>query len=299
MSDAPSIERLGEVLTDLGECPLWDAAAARLWLMDCRRGTILRMDPRTGECERVVEVPPPAGSFAFNADGRLVVALKEEVALVDPATGAIERLARIDDSHPHLRLNDGTALADGSFVVGTMHPFREPGEPPLGGLYRLSPDGAFVRFDRGYGVANGPRTSPIDGRLHVCDSAAQAIWSYAIAPDGSIGDRRRFVDTGPHGSAPDGCCFDTEGGLWTALVRAGALARFAPDGRLTHRIALPLAHPTAPCFGGPDFNDLFVTSIRDSGRLKADGPLDGAVLRVRGAGPFRGYPPPVCRLGAR
>jgi len=294
---SPRITRVGNVSTDLGECPLWDEPSGLLWFMDCRRGLIHRMDAQ-GDAHAQVAVPPPTGSFAFNADGRVVVALKEELALVDPGTGSIERIARLDESHPNLRLNDGTALDNGGFLVGTMHTFRDPGEAPLGGLYRQDPGAPLRKLDRGFGVVNGPRVSPRDGRLYVCDSSRRTIYSYAFMADGGLADRRTFVVTEALESAPDGCAFDVDGGLWTALVHAAALGRFDPDGRLTHRIELPLAHPTALCFGGPDMTDIFVTSIRDSGRLKSDGPLDGAVLRVRGAG-FRGYPSPRCRLVGR
>ncbi len=296
------ISRVGTVSADLGECPLWDGAAGRLWFMDCRRGVVYRIDPEQADPapDELIDVPPPAGSFAFNHDGRLVVALKESIALVDPASGSLTRLAQIDDSHPNLRLNDGTALADGSFLFGTMHPFRAEGEAPLGGLYRLFPDGRLRKLDTGFGVVNGPRVSSLDSRLYVCDSAARTIWTYAFDDDGGLADRRVFVTTGHLGSAPDGCCFDSDGGLWTALVHAGAVVRFAPDGRLDLRIDVPLAHPTSLCFGGPGLADLFVTSIRDSGRLRADGPLDGALLRVQGTaiGGRRGYVLPACRLAA-
>ncbi|WP_246129537.1 SMP-30/gluconolactonase/LRE family protein [Verticiella sediminum] len=288
------IERIGMLDTALGECPLWHPAEQRLWLLDCRAGALHTLDPADG-ATTTRHVPAPAGSFAFNADGRLVVALKEEVGLLDPATGELTVLGRIGDSHPNLRLNDGTALPDGSFLVGTMHTQRAEGEAPLGGLYRLAPDGAFGCVDTGYGVTNGPRVSPLDGRLYVCDSSVRRIDSYALAPDGSLAERRPFVHTDDLGSAPDGCVFDTEGGLWTALVHAGALVRFAPDTRVTHRIELPLTHPAALCFGGPELDEIYVTSIRDSGRLRGDGPLDGAVLRVRGVG-MRGLPSPTCRI---
>lgn len=292
------ITRVGAIAADLGECPLWDAGRERLWFMDCRHGRIFSIDPDGGAARDVerIDVPPPAGSFAFNDDGRLVVALKEEIALIDPRSTVAPRIvARIDDSHRHLRLNDGTAMPDGSFVVGTMHVERADGEAPLGGLYRLDPAGSLRKLDRGFGVTNGPRVSPVDGRLHVCDSFARTIVSYAVSADGGLHDRRAFVDTGALGSGPDGCCFDDSGGLWTALVRIGALARFDAAGRLTHWIDVPLAHPTALCFGGPGLRDLFVTSIRDSGRLHADGALDGAVLRLRGSG-FGGYAPSLCRI---
>ena len=289
------IHRLGELTTSLGECPVWHGR--QLWLLDCREGLIHALNPDTGEATARHQAPAPLGSFAFDGDAgdRIVLALKEEIAALDLRTGKLRSLARIEASSPHLRLNDGISLADGSFVVGTMHVFREPDEPPLGGLYRLDTHLDLHKLDDGLGITNGPCVNPVNGRFHVADSAARVIYSYAMAAEGTLPDKQVFVRTDVHDSGPDGCAFDSEGGLWTALVRIGALARFDMQGRLTHKIQLPLAYPSAMCFGGPEMADLFVTSIRDSGRLSASGPLDGAVLKLTGLG-FRGSARPVCRM---
>jgi sugar lactone lactonase YvrE len=61
------------------------------------------------------------------------------------------------------------------------------------------------------------------------------------------------------------------------------------------RIDLPVTHPASLCFGGEDMTDIFVTSISDSGRLAASGPLDGCLLRLRGVG-FVGAARPRCRI---
>ncbi|MES2399551.1 MAG: SMP-30/gluconolactonase/LRE family protein [Pseudomonadota bacterium] len=287
------ITRLGQLKAALGECPVWHGQ--QLWVMDCRAGLIHALDPDTGQCTATHEAPPPTGSFAFNHDGRLVVALKEGIAALDLQSGVMQLLASLEVSHPHLRLNDGISLDDGSFVVGTMHVPREPGEPLLGGLYRLDTSLQLQKMEEGLGITNGPCVNPVSGRFLVADSAARTIWSHRLEPDGSLSDKQVFVNTDAQGSGPDGCCVDTAGGLWTALVRAGAVARFDLQGQMTHRIALPVAHPSALCFGGPDMADLFVTSISDSGRLSASGPMDGAVLRLRGVG-FCGVARPLCRL---
>lgn len=287
------IKRLGELKTELGECPVWHGG--RLWLLDCRAGVVYALNPETGAVTSRHEVPPPLGSFAFNHDGRIVLALKEAIAALDLANGHLRTLARLDVSHPDLRFNDGISLPDGSFVVGTMHVFREPDEPPLGGLYRLGTDLELRKLDEGLGITNGPGVNPVSGRFCVADSASKTVYSYALGSVGTLADKQVFVQTDAQGSGPDGCCFDSEGGLWTALVRAGALARYDLQGQLTHRIALPLSHPSALCFGGPAMADLFVTSISHSGRLSASGPLDGAVLKVSGLG-FQGAARPLCRM---
>lgn len=201
----------------------------------------------------------------------------------------------MQDRHPNLRLNDGAAMPDGSYVVGSMHVFREPGEAPLGGLFRLHTDGRLERLAQDLAVVNGPVMHPSNGRLYVCDSAARLIYSYAQDDAGRLSDRQVFANTAKLNSAPDGCCFDDQGGLWTALVHAAALVRLDAQGQVSHRIELPIAHPSSLCFGGPDLADLYITSIRDSGRLLAEGPLDGAVLKVSGSG-FRGAARGMCSL---
>ena len=290
------IEPVGSVRAALGECPIWDTQHRQLWFIDARAGLIQRLEPATGQITASVTVPAPAGSFCLNADGRLLVALKQDIVLVDPVTGAQQFLARIDDSHPNLRLNDGEPMPDGSFIVGTMHVYRDDGEPPLGGLYRIRPDGGLMKLDTGIGITNGPCVNPLDGRLYVSDSSTRSICSYAMGADGTLADRRLFINTDAYDSGPDGCCFDSQGGLWTALVRAGAIARFGQDGALTRKIDVPLTHPASLCFGGEHLDEIYVTSISDSGRLRADGALDGAILRIRGC-EVQGMAPARSRIG--
>lgn len=295
-----TVERVGTLCTLLGESPVWDAVHQRLWCVDSRAGQVWHIDPQGGHavCHSVCHsVEPPLGSLALNDDGRLVLAMRDAVALYAPDRGDLQVLARLEVPHPHWRLNDGKALPDGSFVVGSMHVFRAEGEPPLGGIYRIDTEGRLTTIGPALGVANGPLVHPQDGRFYIADSTARRIDSLAMAADGQLHDRRTLASTEALGSAPDGCCADAQGGLWTALVHAGALVRFNLAGEVTHRIDLPLQHPTALCFGGEGLDELFVTSIRDSGRLRSEGPLDGALLRVRGSG-FSGLSQPECRIRA-
>ena len=156
------------------------------------------------------EVPPPLGSFAFNGDAGdcIVLAQKEEISALNLRSGQLRVLARIEASSTHLRLNDGISLPDGSFVVGTMHVFRGPDEAPLGGLYRLDTRLKLHKLDDGLGITNGPCVNPVNGRLHVADSAARVIYSYAMVSDGTLADKREFVRTEVHDSGPDGCTIE-------------------------------------------------------------------------------------------
>ena len=82
---------------------------------------------------------------------------------------------------------------------------------------------------------------------------------------------------------------DSEGYLWSVLVRIGAIARFAPDGRIVRTVEMPVRHPTSVCFGGPDLEVLFVTSISRSTNLSDNHPDAGGLFTIEGLG-VKGLP---------
>ena len=58
-------------------------------------------------------------------------------------------------------------------------------------------------------------------------------------------------DLGEEYGWPDGLCFDTEGGVWTARCAAGKVIRLAPSGVIDMVIEFPNAWNMTSCaFGG-------------------------------------------------
>ena len=93
---------------------------------------------------------------------------------------------------------------------------------------------------------------------------------------------------------PDGAAIDADGCYWTCATDAGALLRFTPEGVLDRCIALPVAKPTMPAFGGNDFGDLYVTSLVPKHPAAGyDASLAGALMVLR-PGP-RGVAEPMFR----
>jgi L-arabinonolactonase len=285
-----SIRRVGNSKDLLGESPCWDAALGAIWRVDCLAGVLRQttVEPDIG-AEEVHELPAPVGSIALCARGGIVVALKDSFARYDPAARQLHTIARIDIDHPDVRLNDGKCDPWGQFIAGTLQVHRVAGEPAIGGLYRLAPDGQLEVLERGNGLTNGPCFSP-DGRtLYVADSSigVRTVWAYDYAPDGPLARRRVFAQTEALAAGPDGAAVDAEGFLWIALPRIGQLGRFAPDGTLERRLQMPATHPTSLCFGGPALDRLYVTSISRSTNLAGPLPGDGGLWEVRGL-PARG-----------
>lgn len=282
------IRRIGDTRDQLGESPVWDDRTQRLYWIDSLAGTIHRLDSATGEL-RDFHAPAPVGSMVLRRDGGAMLALHHGFSRYDFERGEVtSSVAEIDCKHSTVRLNDGKADPQGRFVAGTMHHGRAHDEPALGGLYRLDA-GTLELLDTDIGVTNGPCFSPDGLTFYLADSARRSIWAYDYRHDGAPDNKRLFADTRALNSAPDGATVDAEGYLWSVLVQAGGVARFAPDGRLDRTVELPVKHPTSVAFGGPDLDILYVTSISKSTNLTASEPDAGGLFGVEGLG-VRGLP---------
>jgi sugar lactone lactonase YvrE len=55
---------------------------------------------------------------------------------------------------------------------------------------------------------------------------------------------------------------DSEGCLWVAFWDGWCLRRFSPAGERLAELEVPVQRPTSCAFGGPDLDQLFVTSAR-------------------------------------
>jgi sugar lactone lactonase YvrE len=53
---------------------------------------------------------------------------------------------------------------------------------------------------------------------------------------------------------------DAEGAIWVAIFGTGEVHRYTPDGELDRIVEVPHLAPTSCTFGGPELEDLFVTS---------------------------------------
>lgn len=283
MNVIPRVTRIGGTKDQLGESPVWDERTQTLYWIDSLAGLIRKLSPATGAIEEF-RVPAPIGSLALAHNDGAVLALRHCFARYDFRTQGLTMGPPIGLDHPMLRLNDGKVDPFGRFVAGTMHGGRADDERPLGGLYRIDASGALEHLETDLAVTNGPCFSP-DGRtFYLADTARRVIWAYDYRREGPLANRRIFADTEALGSGADGATVDAEGYLWTVLVRIGAIARFAPDGTMVHRIDMPVRHPTSVTFGGPSLDVLYVTSISRSTNLSDDAPDAGGLFAVEDLG---------------
>ncbi len=246
----------------VGEGPTWDDRRQCLWWTDIQSRILHRLD-WPGQALSTFAMPRRLGSLGLCESGRLVLGFEDGVFLHEPGTDAFTCIASIEPEIVMNRLNDGKVGPDGAFWVGSMDE-RSP-RRATGALYRVTMAGAVRQFGDII-VSNGLAWSA-DGRTMIqTDSSVPAIDAWDFDPaTGTIGNRRRIARPTNEVGRPDGGAFDVEGFYWSAGVSAGHLNRWNMAGQLAHRVALPMPHPTMPCFGGPDLRTVFVTSLRSLG----------------------------------
>lgn len=276
--------------TGIGEGPVWDAERGVLWFVDIPAAALYCHAPGSGKVTRH-DMPDQVTSIGLTTDDRLIVSLRTAVHFFTPATGKLELLATPDVGAPVNRLNDGKVGPDGCFWVGSMHVAR-PAQP-TGALFRITPEGECTTHSKGLHVSNGLAWSPDHRTMYHADSRGPFIKAYDFDPaTGATRNPRIFAAPDEATGLPDGAAIDVEGNYWSAGVSVGCLNVFAPDGSLLRRIAVPMAAPTMPCFGGADMKTLFVTGLtrRDGARIISPGRLIACRADVAGA--------PVARFGA-
>jgi L-arabinonolactonase len=273
----------------LGESPIWDGEARRLYWVDSVSRLIRSHDPATGICQSI-PTPSVVGSIGLATGGKLVAGLADGIYLIDLATGQAETVFKPETPDPRARFNDGKVDRQGRFVCGTMGIYAEP----RGELFRVDASGRSQILANGIRISNSLCFSPDGGTMYFADSLDRFVRAYAYGTgDEPLDHSRIHVDTKPFNSGPDGATIDSEGFIWVALVQVGKIARFTVNGELDRLIEAPTDMPSCIAFGGPDLTTLYVTSIKDSGTGRAISrhPAGGHVFAIQGLG-VKGLPEP-------
>ena len=261
---------------ELGEGPRWDDASRTLLWVDILGRAVHRFDPATGR-DTKVSMPATVSLAVPRAAGGTVIAMPGGLAVFEEPH--LTKLAPIEAGMRGNRPNDGACDPAGRLWVGTMSLDERS---PTGGLYRVDADLSVTRLLSGTIISNGLGWSPEHDRFYFIDTPLRRIdvFDYDEAT-GSIERRRPLAEVAGPGS-PDGMSVDAEGCLWVAMHGGWALRRYSPGGELLAEVRLPVAKVTSCCFGGPDLQDLYVTTRRESlsERELQEQPWAGALLRL-------------------
>ena len=259
----------------LGEGPVWVAAEGRIYWFDIQGRHLTWFSPAEGTAGRF-DLPVRASVATPCAEGGLILATEQGLAHLDTVTGLID--VRQPMTFPEgFRTNDGKIDLAGRLWWSTMD--DDGGKRP-GVLYRTDPDGRTRQVLDGIHIANTVSCNPDGTILYLADSTKRKLWAFPMAADGSLGERRAFVDTTGEAGAPDGSAVDAEGYVWNCQWGASRIVRFAPDGSTDRIVTFPVTQVSSCAFGGPDLKTLYVTSAREnlSAAALAAQPLAGSLF---------------------
>ncbi len=248
----------------LGEGPIWSHTRKRLYWVDIDAGLLHSFDPVHGKNRtwnigvKVSAVVPRKES----AGGGVVLATENGFASFDEQSESIEYIADPEEGNRDTRFNDGKCDPAGRFWAGTMSYSRTRG---AANLWCLETDYTVAKRVTGVTVSNGITWSLDEKKMYYIDSNEFAVVAFEYEREsGSISNPQPAVVVPQELGKPDGMCIDSEGMLWTALFRGGAVARWNPeDGNLLELIKIPSLHVTACAFGGEDLKTLYVTTARE------------------------------------
>jgi sugar lactone lactonase YvrE len=273
-------------LTDairFGESPRW--YGGRLWFSDVHDYALktLALD---GTLETIAEVPGRPAGLGFMPDGRVLLATALDRKLCWVSTSGELTVAADLEGLAEGPLNDMVVDGLGRAYVGDVGFNMAAGESPRPGRVVL------FTADRGARVVaedlmfpNGCAVSADGARYVVAETFGDRISEFAVAPDGTLSDRRVLAQLdGP----PDGLCLDADGGGWVAQPNSGRYLHFDASGAIDRELASEAPFAVTCVLGGPNRTTLFLSSaytdLQRLGTGDTTGRIDTIEVEVPGAG---------------
>jgi len=256
MALRPSL--LLEAQTELGECPVWDAARNCLFFMDITERKLHRLNWGAVAASSFV-LPAIGGGLVLARDGALIAGLQTGIYRIDPDQGAVSFLVDPEPDRPDNRLNEAKCDPLRRLWIGSM---STKNRTPSGRLYRVDKDLRVTPVLSGIIIPNS-LVWLNDERMLFADSYRRVIWSFRFdVESGDISDRRAFADCSDQPGIPDGIALDSEGCLWCAQFGGGRVVRYSSNGRLIDSISLPATQVTSCAFAGERLQHLVIITTK-------------------------------------
>nr|WP_107909054.1 SMP-30/gluconolactonase/LRE family protein [Streptomyces chartreusis] len=233
-----------------------------LYVSDFYAHEVLRIDLETGERCCVAKVPAQPSGIGWLSDGRmLIVSMRDQRLLRIEFDGTVVQHANLQ-SVAIGSANDMLVDSKGRAWVGCFgfdfygllkaNPRADPlfgpaANPPTAPLVRVDRDGTVYTAASGLAFPNG-MAQLSDRTLIVAETAGMCLTAFTIGADGSLYDRRIWVDlrhAAPDGGdiRPDGICVGSKDAVWVSDPVRGGAVLIDVAGRI-----LDVVRTSQPCF---------------------------------------------------
>jgi sugar lactone lactonase YvrE len=281
MREVSVVDNFLAVRNEMGETPLWDPDEQALYWVDIAGQSIHRYHPESGMHESY-RAALPITALARRASIGWLAVTKSGLAFWDHAANTFTPIVDPFSSEPDFIFNDGVVDKKGRFLIGSFN--QRDLDAPEGCLFRFDPDGSLHELDGGLKVPNGMGHSPDGTLLYVTEMFSNRILVYDYDTErGTVSNRRTFVDIAEADGMPDGLTVDSEGCVWSAHWEGWCVTRYNTEGKADFRLKLPVEIVTCVGFGGPDMDELYITTAWHSLDTAAKGqqPMAGDLFRIK------------------
>lgn len=291
------VEQLPGPLAVLGEGPTWDADTQSLYYVDIMGSAILRYDRAENKTYRatidglsdismIIQIRNKSDQFVLGT--RNTLSLVSWDGRTEKAT-FVKTAGDLGESQKHVRFNDGKVDPQGRLYAGTMRleTLGDIFDQKEGKFYRFEGKvgGEFYEQKRDISVSNGLTWDEQTGKFYYIDSAALDVKQFDVDEGGNLQNETVLYDIRVDGKNPgfvcDGMTSDAEGNLYVATWGGSKLLKINPKTKnLVQEIPIPAKQVTSASFGGPQLDELYVTTAHTNNQ---DAPA-GALFKVTGLG---------------
>jgi sugar lactone lactonase YvrE len=261
------IRAISEVVSDLGEGPIWTPETNSVTWTDITQNTFHTANIDRGKTLSF-GVPSMVGAIAHTKDGHYIAATQKGFARisVDGKYSSLHSFLSDD-----MRMNDGKVDPAGRFWAGSM---ALSFEKDRGALYVLEKDNSYQKVLDNITLSNGMGWSPDAQYFYYIDSVPGVLKRFEYDSfKGQISNPKNLITFDASSGVPDGMSVSSDGKIVVALW----------DGAKISEIKLGVRRPTCCTFAGPN-KDILIVSTASQGIDRADEPLAGKVLAVSGTG---------------
>ena len=272
-----NIRAISEVISDLGEGPIWSANTNSVTWTDITQNTFHTADIDTGKTMSF-GVPSMVGAIAHSKEGGYIAATQKGFARI----GVDGKYSPLHSFLPDdMRMNDGKVDPSGRFWAGSMALSFEKGR---GSLYVLEKDNSYRSILDDITLSNGMGWSPDAQYFYYIDSVPGVLkrFDYDLYT-GHISNPKDLITFDSSSGIPDGMSMSSDGKIVIALWDGRRIEIYEPSGEKVSEITLGVSRPTSCTFAGPN-RDILIVSTASQGIDRADEPLAGKILAVTGTG---------------
>ncbi len=276
-----TVELVLQVGVEHGEGPVWNERENILYWVDIT-GCALHLFNTVSRQHRRISTPGMLGAVAPRKSGGVIAALEKGFAFINTDNGKVAWICDPEAELCENRFNDGKCDPAGRFWAGTCSLSCDVGG--AGSLYCLEKNLKVRNMLGNLTISNGLAWSPDHSTLYFIDTPTFEIWAFDYDVEtGNIQNQRSVVAVLQQEGYPDGMTIDAEGMLWVAHWGTSRVCRWNPEsGKKLGEIRLPVQNVSSCTFGGPELDQLYITTSRlglDEQGLR-DQPQAGGLFRV-------------------